>query len=237
VIDEALPLELAVPRADVVYLSQTISRILETLASIDPLLSAGALVTDAGSTKVTIVDQARHTIRRGQFLGGHPMAGKEKRGVQYAEADLFVGRTYVLTPSETKELESPAARNFLQWIRRIGAVPVILDPTQHDRIVSYTSHLPQLASTALAAALAERLSPKEALQTAGPGLADTTRLALSAYEVWGDILATNTAEIEKALETYMAKLNALRAQLQDDQMRQQFEAAAEFARRLRKDTA
>jgi prephenate dehydrogenase len=233
-IDEALPLEEAVPRADLVYLSQPIVRILETLDLIGPLLADGALVTDAGSTKAMIVNAASRAIRRGQFLGGHPMAGKEKRGVEEAEADLFAERTYVLTPSDPADLETPAARTFIDWVRRIGAVPVVLAPAQHDRIVSYTSHLPQLASTALAATLAEHIQDGEHLRVAGPGLTDSTRLALSAYEIWGDILATNASEIERALASYIAKLEKMRTHLSDERMRREFDLAAHFASRLRK---
>src|SRR5439155_26677243 len=139
----------AVSRADLIYLAQPIGRIVDTLHHIDAHLRAGALVTDAGSTKEIIVAQAAKSIRRAQFLGGHPMAGKEKRGVGEADADLFRDRTYVLTPADLDELEAASAQALLEWIRRIGAHPVILAPEEHDRIVSFTSHLPQLASTAL----------------------------------------------------------------------------------------
>lgn len=232
-IDEALPLEEAVPQADFVYLAQPILRIVKSIERIAPLLTPDSFVTDAGSTKATISDRARQSIRSGQFLGGHPMAGKEKRGVEEAEADLFAGRTYVLTPSEPSDLETPAARDFLEWIRRIGAVPVVLSPSEHDRIVAQTSHLPQMASTALAATLSERLGRGEHIRVAGPGLMDATRLALSDYEIWADILATNTREIEQALAAYIAKLETIRAKLTDDRMRAEFAAAAEFAARLR----
>ena len=87
------------------------------------------------------------------------MAGRERRGVEAAEADLFQGRPYVLTPRSASELESAAAREFLGWIPRIGSFPVILSAEEHDRTVAFTSHLPQLASTALAAMLDGRPEP------------------------------------------------------------------------------
>ena len=123
-IDEELPLVQAVARADLVYLSQTISRILETLRVIGPCLRPGTLVTDAGSTKTRIVEQARRSIRGARFLGGHPMAGKEKRGAAEAEATLFDGRTWILTPTAPAELDTPAAREFLTFGARDGS-PVI----------------------------------------------------------------------------------------------------------------
>jgi prephenate dehydrogenase len=233
-IDEALPLVQAVARADLVFLSQTIGRILETLRVIGPCLRPAALVTDAGSTKARIVDQARRSIRGAQFLGGHPMAGKEKRGAAEAEATLFAGRTWVLTPASPADLDTPAAREYLSWIRKAGALPLVLTPEEHDRVVALTSHLPQLLSTALASTLATRLSAPEHLQAAGPGLADMTRLASSSYELWGDILATNAGAIDSALGACIAELERLRGGLTSEEMRQAFGAAAAFAARLRR---
>jgi prephenate dehydrogenase len=233
VIDEAAALEEAVPQADLVYLAQPIRRILTTLEELNPLLREGALVTDAGSTKAEIVRAAQRSVRRAQFLGGHPMAGKETRGVEEAEPDLFAGRTYVLTPEGPEDMQTPAAREFLEWIRRIGGVPVFLGPEEHDQIVSWTSHLPQLASTALAATLARRLGTEACGRVAGPGLRDMTRLAHSSYDIWRDILATNGPLIERALDAYISELRELRARLRGPDMGKQFETGADFAARLR----
>lgn len=233
-IDRGLPLADAVREADLIYLAQPIGRIMDTLRRLDPLAKEGALITDAGSTKSAIVSLARKVIRRCQFLGGHPMAGKEKRGVGEAEADLFRGRTYVLTPTREQDLETPGAKEFLGWIERIGASAVVMGPDQHDLVVSFTSHLPQLASTALAATVGENLESPEYLDVAGPGLADTTRLAKSSYEIWRDILATNTDSIERALAAYIARLEHMRENLKTRQMQEQFAAGAALASRLRR---
>lgn len=230
-IDEARPLGAAVNEADLVYLARTIGRIIETIPLLKPHLRPGALVTDAGSTKSAIVDCARLHLP-GQFLGGHPMAGKEKRGAAAAEADLFAGRVYALTPASPEDLKTPVALELQRWIEAIGARLVTLAPAEHDRIVAHTSHLPQLASTALAAALARRLGSAQELQVSGPGLADTTRLAGSSYELWGDILQTNTAAVEAALGAYIAELESLRGQITSARMRREFETANEFVRRL-----
>lgn len=234
VIDEALPLSDAARRADLIYLAQPIGRILDTLRHIDDLAIPGSLITDAGSTKGAIVALAGKTIRRCQFLGGHPMAGKEKRGVGVAEADLFAGRTYVLTPASAAGMETPAVRTFVDWLRRIGAAPVIRGPEEHDRIVSFTSHLPQLASTALAATVAESLRVPADLEISGPGLADSVRLAGSSYEIWRDILATNSEAIDLALTAYITKLEHLRTNLRTRQMQEEFEIGAGLAARLRR---
>ena len=194
VIDAGASAREATQTADLLYLSQPILRILEILPDLNDWVQPGALITDAGSTKSTIVGKARSVISRCQFLGGHPMAGREQRGVEAAEAGLFFGRPYVLTPVSQAELETTNARELLDWIRAIGAFPVILDPQEHDRIVAYTSHLPQLVSTGLAALLDGREEPQS--RVFGPALVDSTRLALSSFDVWGDILATNRAPIQ-----------------------------------------
>jgi prephenate dehydrogenase len=229
-IDRAAPLAEAVSAADLVFLSQTIGRILDTIRHLDPLLRRGTLVTDAGSTKCEIVDLARQQIRAGQFLGGHPMAGKETRGASGADADLFRGRTWVLTPDEPAELQSPAAREFRSWLERMGARLVVLDCDEHDRVVALTSHLAQLASTALASTVADSAHP----EVCGFGLLDMTRLAASSYDLWRDILATNTDHIERALGLYIQKLEHLRENLRTRQIQEEFTRGAALAASLRR---
>jgi prephenate dehydrogenase len=232
-IDRGLPLAEAVPQADLVFLSQAIGRILDTIRHLDPLLRPGALVTDAGSTKTEIVDLARQHIRRAQFLGGHPMAGKEQRGASAADGNLFRGRTWVLAPDESAELETPGACELVGWLRKIGARLVVLDCVRHDALVALTSHLAQLASTALASTVLESITETRDLRVAGPGLVDMTRLALSAYDLWRDILATNAEPIDRALETYIQKLEHIRENLRTRQLQEEFARAAELASRLR----
>jgi prephenate dehydrogenase len=222
VIDEALPLDQAAARSDLVYLSQPVERILSTLDMLDQWVRPGTLITDAGSTKTAILHRASQAIRRGSFVGGHPMAGKESRGVEEADAGLFRGRPYVLTSSNAA-LES--------WIEDIGARVVILDAEQHDRLVALTSHLPQLISTALAASIAQE---PQAARVAGPAALDLTRLALSPYEIWRDIFATNSGPIDAALETFIGKLEELRKLLRDPAVEREFETAASAARALRR---
>jgi len=183
----------------------------------------GTLITDAGSTKQAINECARQTIRNGHFVGGHPMAGKEARGVEAADAGLFHGRPYVLTDAD-EQLEA--------WIAKIGARLVKLDPAEHDRLVALVSHLPQLLSTALASLIAE--SPGAA-NVAGPAAKDMTRLALSPYDIWRDIFSTNTSEIDKVLQTVIARLETLRQNLYSRaDMEATFARAAKAASELRK---
>jgi prephenate dehydrogenase len=231
-IDRGAPLAEAVGQADLIFLSQTIGRILDTIRHLDALVKPGALVTDAGSTKCEIVDAAMQNLTRCQFLGGHPMAGKEKRGAGAASADLFLGQTWVLTPMEAADLETLAATGFRDWLKRIGARATVLDCDEHDRIVSLTSHLPQLASTALAATLAERLKGGQS-PVAGSGLIDMTRLALSSYDIWRDILATNSEYIDSALARYIQELEHIRENLRTRQLQEEFSRGARFAETAR----
>jgi prephenate dehydrogenase len=223
-IDEGLPLEEAVSPADVVYLARPIEQILRTLDLIDGQVKAGALVTDAGSTKRAICARAGKSLHGARFVGGHPMAGKESRGVEHAEASLFEGRPYVLT-SRDNVLE--------EWIAKMGAKLVFLSPAKHDRLVALASHLPQMLSTALGSALADE---PEAASVAGPGATDMTRLALSSYEIWHDILATNGDTIESALDRIIGKLEMLRASLRSPDMEKEFERAAQAAKALRRES-
>jgi prephenate dehydrogenase len=222
-IDSGAPLEQAAAQADLVFLSQPISGILETLKHLDPLVNPDALVTDAGSTKTAICKTAAAHLHRAAFIGGHPMAGKEQRGADAADADLFRGRPWILTSAAG----NPKATEFLDWLRKIGAQIRILDAATHDRLVAWSSHLPQLASTALAAAIQNQ--QPEATAVAGPGLMDMTRLALSSYDLWRDILDTNQTEVAAALDAYIAKLQALRGHFEHE-----FASGAELARALRK---
>ncbi|MDA1312961.1 MAG: prephenate dehydrogenase/arogenate dehydrogenase family protein [Acidobacteria bacterium] len=227
-IDKGGPLEEAIPESDLVYLAQPISRILEVLPEVSRLARAGALVTDAGSTKREILERAGGCFAEGPFfVGGHPMAGKEQRGVERAEADLFAAATYVLCPLGSDLPVTPIVDEFVSWIGKIGAHVVLLPAEVHDKVVSWTSHLPQLLSTTLAASVGKQVAGEDLLRVAGPGLRDMTRLAESPYEMWKDILATNRGAVEQALDRYIADLQALRSDLGSDEVEQKFRSAGQ----------
>ena len=217
-IDRGAALEEAAAQSDLLFLAQPIFGILATLRKLDPLVRPDTLVTDAGSTKRAIAEEAERSLKRCQFVGGHPMAGKELRGAAAAEAGLFRGRPWVLT----KDID----HEFRRWIAAIGAREIILDPARHDRLVAWSSHLPQLTSTALASLLGEKA--RDAASVAGPGLLDSTRLAMSSYDLWRDILETNRSEVSAALDAYIEKLQALRTDFESE-----FARGSEFARFLR----
>jgi len=235
-IDEAAPPLEAASQADLVFLSQPIRVIVETIRQIAPHVGSNAVVTDAGSTKAAILAAAGEHFPAGIFVGGHPMAGKEERGMEAACADLFEKRPWAFTPARAGDLTRAEFREFLQWVERIGALPIVLDAAEHDRIVAFTSHLPQLASTALAAMLQDVFADGGPPRLHGPGLADMTRLALSSFDIWADILDTNRGNVNAALEAWLGILLDLRAALasgRDADIRSIFARGELFAASMR----
>ena len=224
-IDRAATFEEAAAGADLIYLAQPVDRILETLQLLGPLVRPECLVTDAGSTKARIVRQANQWLPPASFLGGHPMAGKEQRGSEAAEGGLFRGRPYVLTPESAI---SDRYLEFRSWLDRIGARVIEMSPSEHDAIVAFTSHLPQLLSTALAK------SNQGFPQVFGPGLLDMTRLALSTPDLWESILATNKEEISLAVDLYQEYLSRLKVAIASEHLVPLFREAAQFAGSIRK---
>ncbi len=203
----------AVQKADLIYLAQPVARILKTIEEMGPAVQERIsrrpiLVTDAGSTKQAIVDQAARCLPANVFLGGHPMAGKEISGAEAAEASLFRGRPYVLTPPPG--FENAFFASFLALVANSGAAPVLqLTPAEHDSVVAMTSHLPQLLSTTLGLTLAAHANPLFS-QVHGAGLMDMTRLALSSPDLWQSIVDTNRPQILDVLDKFGEQLAEMR---------------------------
>jgi prephenate dehydrogenase len=233
-IDAGVSLEEAAAEADLLFLSQPVCVILETLEKLGGKLKPGALVTDAGSTKRRICACGVQHLGAGSFLGGHPMAGKESTGVEAAEAQLFRDRPWLITHQVAEAIDSPRSREFLTWLERIGARTTICTPEEHDQWVARSSHLPQMLSTALAHSLGAREDREPLLGAAGPGLASMTRLALSSWEIWRDILATNGDFIAEALREFQAELDQASGNLASGSLEAMFRQGAEFAARVHK---
>jgi prephenate dehydrogenase len=162
------------------------------------------------------------------------MAGKEARGVAAATPDLFAGRPWIFTPRSGEPLSHPSVGDFVSQVSRCGAVPVFLQPDKHDCTVAFTSHLPQLASTALACSIGSQLIDPKDLAVSGQGLRDQTRLALSAWDVWQDIIETNTVNIQHALNVFIDTLTDLRDNLQTQRTGEHFRFAADVAGKVRR---
>lgn len=238
-IDEAAPdLGTAVRGADLVILAAPVGTILELLPSLKELVAPQALVTDVGSTKRLIVSRAAEIFGNAPlFLGGHPLAGKERSGLENADASLFHNARYVLTPFAPEHLADERVKKFKALLETLGARVFVTDAATHDRAAAYLSHLPQLVSTGLASLAAEQASD-EALPTelAGAGFRDVTRLAESPYALWRDICLTNIENIQSALEALIEKLESLKRHLSDPELEREFKQAQRLRDRLRKNS-
>lgn len=232
-VDKPASLEEAVSAADLVYLAQPVERILDLLPQIRQFVQPHALVTDCGSTKEAIVTRAAKVFEKKIcFVGGHPMAGKEGRGVQLADSELFRGCTYVLTPFNDTLTKNPIVECFVDWLERFGCKIKLCPAAEHDKIVAWTSHLPQLVSTALASCVNENLAKQDDLKVAGPALRDMTRLAESSYDIWKDIVSTNRDNLIEGLSTYIKCLSDCRQRLGTKELSQYFDEAKKLRQKL-----
>ncbi len=195
----AFNLETAVADADCVILGMPIEGIRKTLKTIGPLLKRGAIVTDVGSVKRIIVQDAQRYLPSSvTFVGGHPMAGTENRGIGAADPLLFQNAVYVLCPPRGNKI--PRSSRFIRLLESTGARLLFLDPKTHDRIAAAVSHVPQLLAVAMMNIVgAADSNHHPALQLAAGGFRDITRIASSPYEIWDDILRYNKSEIQKVL--------------------------------------
>jgi len=217
----------------VIVLATPISSILTLLPVVAKHAPAHALITDTGSTKVEIVAKAKNVFGASahwRFLPGHPISGKERSGVEQADPYLFRGAKWVFTPIESPPEPPPSSpastslhAGWMELIRKIGASPVCMTPEEHDLVLAFTSHLPQLLSIALAnTVLGElRLDAGDGSYSRVPyggGLRDMTRLAKSDPLVWRDILATNGNNIRRALEELQRQIGSLSSALSEQQL-------------------
>jgi prephenate dehydrogenase len=203
-----------VSEADLIYLAAPIGGIIDFLRTRSKRIRAGAIVTDAGSTKVEICRVARESLPAGvTFIGGHPMAGGENTGVQYARADLFENATYALMVGQG--IDEAEFNRFRSLVESIGARVLLISPEDHDAAAAMISHLPQLVASALASLLGpgrdvEVADHELARRLAATGWRDMTRLAGSAWSVWRDICLTNQPNISNALGSLIAELQSLK---------------------------
>ncbi len=162
------------------------------------------IVTDVGSVKGPIVRDARRLGLR-RFVGGHPIAGSERGGFSASRADLFRGHAWVLVPGK----DPAALRSVRAIVRATGARPSVMRPDEHDRVLAYLSHLPQLVAWALLGAAGDGASARH-LRLAGPGFRDMTRLARSPRSLWREILAENGPQVARALRAFRRRLGGMR---------------------------
>ncbi|MFW6137792.1 MAG: prephenate dehydrogenase/arogenate dehydrogenase family protein [Spirochaetota bacterium] len=214
----------AVGKSDYVFICTPLTDIAQKIPVVFKYAPAGSIVTDAGSTKTVICSIAQNqTDSRGCFIGGHPMTGSEKRGIENANPYLFYDAVYVLTPSSATPRK--AVKKLSSLISAMGARVMVISPRVHDRIAASVSHLPQLLAVLLTNHLADKNDDLFRNLAAG-GFRDMTRIASSSYQIWKDIISTNTGEIKKSLLQYRDQLDRLVENLENDQyMKSAFETA------------
>jgi len=220
-----------IAEADLVVLAVPVADIVRLLGELPDAVPGTAVVTDVGSTKRAVMEAAAALPARLSFVGGHPIAGGARAGIDFAAPDLFAGRPWVLTPRAGGG--GAALERVEAVVRAFGAEPVVMDAARHDRLLAGLSHLPQLVATTLMAVVGEACGA-DGLALAGRGLADTTRLASSPASVWAGICATNADEIGAVLDRFAVRLRELRASLGDEEaVTRLFDEAAAWRAGLR----
>lgn len=230
--DREATLELA-RAANVIVLAVPVLAIKDWMRLLAPVLQAGQLVTDVGSTKLEIVELAAQLFGgddKAAFLAGHPMAGKESGGALLGEAGLFNGAMWLFTPTTTEP--TLIEKEWRKWVGFFGARTLDMDAARHDELCAWVSHLPQMLSTALAALLEDRFGDApEIAAIGGRALRETTRLGASPYSMWRDVAMTNTEPIADTLLALEQRLTHVRENLRTPGLREEFELANQFRKR------
>jgi prephenate dehydrogenase len=226
----------AARHSDVVLLSGPVFTILEWLDRLAPVLQSGQLVTDVGSVKGALVEQALgkyNLIHTAGFLPGHPMAGKEVGGAENGDAQLFDGAAWLFTETDESRAMHPASRamadEWRAWPEKFGCRILDLGPERHDVLCAWVSHLPQFLSTAFSALLEDEFAAKdEVLPIGGRALREMTRLGSSPFSMWRDIAHTNTDAIAETLLALEQRLAYVRENLKTPELRDEFARANRF---------
>jgi prephenate dehydrogenase len=221
-----------VPESSIVIVATPVQSILETLGKLKPFLHKNTIVSDVGSTKKNIMSEARKLLPPGvHFIGGHPMAGSERSGVEAVDPLLFSDRVYALCPYRDTPPES--LLTMIELVEGLLAIPITLDPEEHDHIMAMVSHLPQLISVALMQAA--RAGDREHAmldKLAGRGFLDMTRLAASDYGIWKGILQTNQEAIGEAAERFNKTLAMLTGGIAEEETAGAWEKAGRHRRKM-----
>jgi prephenate dehydrogenase len=222
----------AIRGSQFVLVATPVGAIIDLIERLGPALPAKTLLTDVGSTKAQVVARAQSAMgahANQHFLAGHPMAGKEQSGVEFADEDLFVGAAWFVTPLPDQNVFAGLPGEFLEWVEKIGARIASIDAEDHDRLCGWISHLPQMISTALAATLVDEFGDDARLLDAGGrALREMTRISASPYSMWRDIAITNKANIQDALLKLEQQLAHIRENLGTRELEEEFEKAHEL---------
>ncbi|MGD9889465.1 MAG: prephenate dehydrogenase [Halothiobacillaceae bacterium] len=213
----------AVQGADIVLLSVPMLAMRGVLEQIQPVLQPGVIVTDVGSVKQSVIDDARAVLgeKIEQFVPAHPIAGTEKSGPDAAFAELFTERRVIVTPLAENN-EADVARVVAMW-QCVGAVVECMSAEHHDHVLAATSHLPHLLAFTLVDSLARRDESFEIFRYAAGGFRDFTRIAASDPTMWRDIALANSNEISLILQQYQQELENLQRDLRAKDAQNLFE--------------
>ena len=212
----AASLEEAVREADVVLLSVPVLQTREVLSQLASHLRPDAILTDVGSTKVSVEQDVAAVFGTlpARFVGGHPVAGNEKSGVEASFAELFQGRRCILTPHAHQD---PAALATVRGLwEAAGSLVCEMSAEHHDEVLAATSHLPHVLAFALVDFLNTLDSRKEIFAYAAGGFRDFTRIASSSPKMWQDITRANRSAVLGALDGYLGELHKLREAITQD---------------------
>ena len=195
--------------ADLVVLAAPLAASIRVLPALADNIPGEAVVTDLGAAKRTIVEAARQLPPRLSFVGGHALAGAPRSGIEFARPDLFSDRPWIFTPTADRP---DLMDRLFRLAGAIGARPAVQSAEEHDRLLAYLGHLPQLVSSALMSVVGEGAG-EAGLKLAGRGLADATRLATSPASAWVDVFAANQDEVGRALDELLDLLVSIRSHL------------------------
>jgi len=215
--------------SQVVVLATPVLAILDLIETLGPSLPAKSLLTDVGSTKQQVTERAASVFgkdAKARFLAGHPMAGREQAGVEFADPDLFQGAAWFVTPLPGQDVHSGTSGDFLEWVEKIGGRIASMEAREHDELCAWISHLPQMISTALAATLVEEYGEDAPLlEAGGRALREMTRISGSPYSMWRDIALTNKKNLADALLKLEQRLAYIRENLDSRELAVEFERA------------
>jgi cyclohexadieny/prephenate dehydrogenase / 3-phosphoshikimate 1-carboxyvinyltransferase len=208
--DGSTDLASAVRGADLVFLAVPVSSMADTMAQMAPGLSSTVIITDGGSVKGKVIDAANHALPQhvSRFVPGHPIAGKEKSGVDAADASLYQNHRVILTPTAETDPEAVEKVRAL-WVA-VGAEVLTMAPDEHDRVLAETSHLPHLLAFSLVDTLARQGDSLDIFRYAAGGFRDFTRIASSDPLMWHDIFRENRDSVLHAVDLFQQGLASFR---------------------------
>lgn len=212
--ERAASLEEAVSQAELVVLATPVGSYREIFSAMSRGIRSGTIVTDVGSVKSPAMEAAKTLPEGVPFIGGHPLAGSEKGGLDAATATLFENAYYFLTPEDVSQ--EIIVNRLKTWVSTLGAFPVIVQAEEHDRILARTSHFPHVMASLLANIVGEEADQTIAAFT-GSGFRDTTRIAAGNPTLWEEILFLNRRELSKCLLQTEDKVREVRRALEKEQ--------------------